>query len=315
MKRAFTLLEIVVVLVILGIVGSIGSELIAKFYEDYLLSLSLNHAVTQMELTLNIMERNLRNKIPFSCIKRKGTEGSDFDDIRTLQDLTSGYKVLECILYAQEARRGVYDSGRKYLTPGWSGLIDLDSPKTDKGNKTLYTPGSKLTAANDIIKALSDGKASLESGMANVGLIFNIPPADVDIVNAMGWRLYKDSSTASDLRVYKVYAQDENTFKVANSAPEPEFPSTAYDLYSLAYTAIAFVPEKQGDGTYTLYLYTNYRPWEGETYKDGEKYLLTEHISNFFFKQKDVPILVKLCAYSTMKPDLNVTICSERTIW
>ncbi|MRI82862.1 MAG: hypothetical protein C6I00_00385 [Nitratiruptor sp.] len=310
MKRAFTLLEIILVLVLIGILGAIGSELLFQFYEQYLLSQALSHSTTQLEVTLNIMERTLENKIPFTCIKRKDTDGSDFDDITTLQDPTGGYKVLECILYAQEARRGIYDAGKQMMLPGWSGLLDLYHAKTSKSDKTLYTPGSNLDKANEIIKALSHNQASLEAGKANVGLIFNLPPADVDIIEAMGWKLYQDPSNDENLRVYKVYAQDGQTLKVTN-----DFPDTAYDLYSLAYTAIAFVPEKQSDGSYKLYLYTNYRPWEAQTYKDGEKYLLAEHISNFYFKQKDVPILIKLCTYSKKSGSFDVITCSERTIW
>ena len=49
-KPAFSLLELVFVIVILGIVASLGSELIAKIYESYVLQRAQHRSSIKTEL-------------------------------------------------------------------------------------------------------------------------------------------------------------------------------------------------------------------------------------------------------------------------
>ena len=308
MKRAFTLIEIIAVLVIFAIVASIGSDILFNAYQNYLLSKSTDTVYYKVEYALDTIEARLRDKIPFTCIRRKGTQGSDFDTLITLHDNKSNYedyKVLECVLSAQEARR----ANAKDL--GWSGFIDLSDPETNKTKRTIATPGSKLSLAKDIILALSQNDCDLSRTNSNVVLIF---PESItldqaaDPITAVGWKIYKDPSLASKIAVYEVQEVNNTTLRFTNKLPQK-----ITDVYNLAYTAIAYVNEKQPDGTRNLYLYYNYQPWKGETYKNGQKALVIDHIKDFKFQQKSDNIHIKLCAYKTAG-DTNITFCSERSI-
>ncbi len=313
LRRSFTLIEVIIVLILLGILANFGTDIIFNLYNNYILSQRATEAHYATQSALDIIEKKYLYRLPVSCIARKGTSGSDFDDIKTLKSIMPGesYIVLECINYADEARRGLYDSSKHFYTPGWSGFIDLDSASTSKSNKTLATPGSKLSFAEDIIKALSEDKCDLSKQESNVGVVFDavVPPPNVDAIDAMGWRLYKDPSKKSDLHVYEVYKKDDTTLGVHGT-----FPDEVADIYYLVYTAYALVPEKRADGSYSLYLYYNYQPWKGETYKDGKKTLLLRYLQTFAFQQKDQAIAIKLCGYQPVKDEYNITFCSERVI-
>ena len=51
MKKAFTLLEIVIVIVIVGILAYFGAELTVKIYNGYFHSRTINYLTTQTDLT------------------------------------------------------------------------------------------------------------------------------------------------------------------------------------------------------------------------------------------------------------------------
>ena len=308
MKRAFTLIEIIAVLVIFAIVASIGSDILFNAYQNYLLAKSTDTLYYKVEYALDTIEARLRHKIAFSCIRRKDTQGSDFDKIITLHNNDSyyqDYKVLECVLFAQEARKA------NAVDVGWSGFIDLDAPETNKTQKTIATPGSKLSLAKDIIYTLSNNTCDLSQSNSNVVLIF--PEAitldqAADPITAFGWKIYKDPSAASKIAVYEVKEINNTTLKFTNILP-----NSITDVYYLAYTAVAYVNELQPDGTRNLYLYYNYQPWKGDTYKNGQKALVIDNIKDFKFQQKSDNIHIKLCAYQNIG-DSNVTFCSERSI-
>lgn len=311
MKReAFTLIEVIIVLVIFGIVASIGSEILFQAYQNYLLAKSTDTVYYKTIYALDTIEAKLRAKIANYCIGRKGTSGSDFDNIKTLHSINpgEGYKVMECALYAQEARRGQYDTTSHYAIPGWSGFIDLDDPKTDKTQQTVATPGSKLSFARDIIKALSHNSCDLDAASSHIVMVFPGVYPSIDPRDALGWRLYKDPSKKSDLRAFQVKRVDDTTMQFTDVVP-----NEIKDIYYLAYTAVAYVPEQQPDGSYNLYLYYNYRPWDGETYKQGEKALVIDKISSFHFRQIAKNIALKICSY-TRFGDENITFCAERSI-
>jgi len=306
MKRAFTILELIFVIIIVGILASFGAEILFKAYENYILTKTLNQNYYRLETALFSIAKRLERAIPLSCIARKESSGSDFNKIKPLKSLLPGdnYKIIECYMAAYEANRGVYDNTLGYVVPGWNGFIDLYSGDTNKSSKTLHTLGSRLSYAKPIISTLSNGKANLDAPSSNAAIIFLAYP-DNGIIKAYGW-----DGTSSDLRIYEVYKKGEDIFGINGS-----FPSRVYERYNLTWTAMAFVPEYDAKhNSYKLYLYTNYRPWKGETFKNGEKYLLIDHVSTFKFRQPGFQINLKLCI-SRYIFDNNFTLCSERIVF
>jgi len=138
-RKAFTMLELVFVIVILGIVASIGSELIANVYQGYILQRAQHRSSLKTELaTLQIANR-LSQAIPGSVVRRltKGGATESISEPMMLDTSGDGYTVLQWV--------GVdMDSFDSNSTPGWSGFCDVDA----SDDTTISTPGSKLSIAN-----------------------------------------------------------------------------------------------------------------------------------------------------------------------
>ena len=135
MKKAFTMLELVFVIVILGIVASIGAEIIAKLYENYLKTASINKAQTQTELTLEQIAKRLQHRIKDSVIARKTTDNSTIE----LSNADNTYNILEWIGKSNESFSGEHNG--TIVIPGWSSFVDLESSDAEAqtSDSALFT--------------------------------------------------------------------------------------------------------------------------------------------------------------------------------
>jgi prepilin-type N-terminal cleavage/methylation domain-containing protein len=261
MKRAFTLLEIVFVLIILGILASIGSEIIAKVYENFLLSKSASTASYKLDVALLQIEKRL-------SYRAQGTEVARKDDgtLDTLSRPTStAFHHIEWIGQAFEARLG--DWNGTFYVPGWSGLADLNASTKSR----LVTPGSKLSYAATIVNSVY-GKNLNVTGNGCALLFRGI--YEQDPLNAYGW----NGSTPK--AVFAVHALDDKTFAFENTADK-----NVSDIYYLVCSAYAI---DHNVTTKKLTLYYDYRPWLGERYSDGKKVTLLENVTTFQIRKKIV---------------------------
>ena len=69
-QKAFTLLEVIIVILILGIVASIGSGIIANVYENYLLQRATYRASLKTELAAQQIANLLSYRIPHTTIAK-----------------------------------------------------------------------------------------------------------------------------------------------------------------------------------------------------------------------------------------------------
>ena len=142
---AFSMLELVFVIVILGIVASIGSEMIVKVYESYIVQRAEHRATLKTELAATQIANRLASAIPGTVyrIKNDNTyESIEADLVGTDGDL---YKGLQWV-------GSDTDSFSAAAIPGWSGFCDINvSTQT-----SLSTPGSNLDLTDEIIDNLSN---------------------------------------------------------------------------------------------------------------------------------------------------------------
>ncbi len=144
-RSAFTLLELIFVIVILGIVASIGAELIARVYGQYIVQRAQHHASLKTELAALQIANRLASAIPGTVyrIKNDNTyepidsnltgDGDDYIGIQWVGSDTDSFSATQ--------------------TPGWSGFCDID----DSNKTTIETPGSALGTTTAIINNLSSG--------------------------------------------------------------------------------------------------------------------------------------------------------------
>jgi len=299
-KSAFTMIELVMVIVVLGIVASIGADIIARMYENYIKTRAINRLQAQSEIVLNEIAKRLQFRIKDSVIARNN---SNFSDYVSLSDANDSYQILEWIGKDNDSFKGV-------STPGWSGFIDLDSNQTKKSAKTLKTSGSELNTTDSIINALSNGKVRL----LDTNLTANRPAI-----------LFRGQSTF-DLSQYGWNGVDGNyTYKVKYSAGAKDVLvfdenisnlNEIFEHYDLSWSAYSIVPEGNNTDDFNISLYYNYQPWEDQNYTVGSHHVLAEHVSTFKFTKKGDTIRLKLCINDANRSGgFNFAFCKEKVVY
>lgn len=295
MKKAFTMLELVMVMVIMGIIASIGADIIASMYTNYLNARTVNALEAKTEITLEQIAKRLQYRIKESVIAR--TAGNT---PVALSNAAANDPVLEWIGYSNESFLGT-------PLPGWSGFIDLNSTENDKTNRLLKTPESNLSEAVNIIAALTDGNLTLSGASTAAGLIFKGRSSNSD---DFGWN--SGTNTNGD-HVILVTDHNETTFHIEETPPDE-----IYEQYYLAHSAYAIVPEGNTTGMdYNITLYYNYQPWLNQDYNTSASHsTLAEHVSLFRFKQDDTIIQLKLCLHDGNPTiDERIVICKEKVVY
>lgn len=294
-RAAFTMIELVMVIVVMGIVASIGADIIVNLYENYIKTRAINKLQSQSELVLDQIAKRLDSRIKDSVIAR---DKSTFINYVALTDANDSYQILEWIGKDTESFKGISN-------PGWSGFIDLDNPATTK--PYLITSGSELNTTSIIINALSYGDISLNAADQNPAIIFK-GQANLDLAQ-YGWGGSKGNHT---LRVTRL----NNTTLLLKDA-NATFPDEISEQYDLAWSAYALVPEGSAND-FNLTLYYNYQPWEDEQYNDinTSSSVIMEHVSTFKFTKIGDTIRLKLCIHdNNQSGNYDFAFCKEKVIY
>ena len=318
MKRAFTLLELVVVIVVLGIIAMMSFNAIMSIYSNYFQTKTVNELETQTEIALEQISKRLEHRIKPSVIARK-TDGAFLALNDSGVNLDAKYEILEFIPYAYEIFNDVIslDANDNVIEQGgkagrYSGYVDLAKSSPATG---LISPGSNFTTGVvETIKDLTckdDTRNSkcvdFENKDGGVAAIFS----DVyyDVQNSFG---YKGISNL-DIAKVGVKSTDGDTLEISGFANKQ-----ISEQYHLAYTANAIVPEQSADpkdaanGVFDLNLYYDYRPWMGQGYKNGEKATLAKNVTRFVFTEKNGVIVLKLCMRAK---NSEITICKSKAVY
>jgi len=150
MRKGFTLIELIFVIVIMGILAKFGTELLYKTYENYVYSNTFNRLENQSEMAVKQIANRLQYRIKDSTVARNAPGataepiGSNSGDERVLEWI--GMDI---------------DGWRSSGAPLWSGFIDLSASTATQ----LSSPGS---------------------GSAGSGALFFIG-SDVDLTSNFGW--------------------------------------------------------------------------------------------------------------------------------
>ena len=304
--KAFTLLEVIMVLVILGIVSGMSSKVIVGVYEAYLNQKALHNASLKTELAIHQLANRLTYRINLSMLARiPGRTGNVLDDdvypIYLVPDNNSSqnddYSALEWIGYEN-------DGFSASKSPAWSGFCDLNSSASSFAS--ISSIGSNLGLENTILNNLAGGTAGTPA------ILF------------MGNDEYK---TNTDYETLCTYQANGCIFPVTLSGTTLTFQGNTErtngnmiytEFYQLAASAYAVVPEEErdmnGETVWELAFYSNYQPWNGENYTDGDRSILARNISVFRFTQDGSSLRLKLCAIERITETQNITNCKEKAV-
>ena len=324
-KKAFSLIEVIFVLVILGIVASISSQIIVQVYENYIIQNALYKTSTKTEMAINQIVNRLTFAIEGTTISKdpltppytKGSEGVNWLKLKGINITVQGYDhftTIEWIGYDNDS----FSAGK---TPYWSGLANYNGSSVSR--ESFETPGSTLSNVATIMKNLSQDKVDLSS---------THPAAVIFMQKDQNYRTDKEydpacmglietNDTSCIFPVYKgslINGNDNNLTFTRNSDTNyaNPLPKIITEHYKLAWSAYALVPEASitNPGLFDLFLYSNYQPWNNETYKEGKKNLLINNVSVFKFTENGGVIQLKLCSTENIGKDYNISTCKEKAI-
>lgn len=305
MKKAFTLIELIFVIVLLSIISMFGADLYVKIYNSYTNNRATSDLEGETERTLNIITSLLRDRVKQTVIGRATDNGEHPDGVFVyLDQVQEEHDVLEWIGKSTETQ---YIGSTKGLL-GWSGFdIKMAVPS---GDFVIQSPGSSLKDANNIL-------TSLNAGTKSFGIIFNDdrrPDA-----NSFGY----DHKTYNHTNIGTVSITGNDTMQISGLA------SRNKNRYFLVHTAYAIVPVLDNNAadvsvggiksnTYNLLLYYDFQPWEKEKYENGKSVVLAKNVTMFRFAYDNNSVAVKLCMRDNNRnfdaKKLDFIVCKSQVV-
>ena len=264
--RAFTLVEMIMVIVILGILSAGTFVSLKHLYLRVAKSKALSELSLDSQIIVNQISSLLYDRVPSSVI--------GYDDntstFESIYSLSSTYHVLEWIGVGVESfKRGDY-----------SGFVDLDD--SNASSRTIVSPDTNV--------ALLAQSTQKKFGITNNIFID-------DIVSVVFAGTFDDGSI--------VYSSDFNSsfgwhgnsanrvFGISNISNGKNIvlktkPNEIYEKYYIVDSAYAIARgadincRSDANETDTLYLFYDYRPWKGESFcVDADVTTLSKEVSGF----------------------------------
>jgi len=294
-RFAFTMIELIFVIVIMGIIGKFGVEFLAQAYTSYMYE-KVNHTLqSNSGMAVEQIAKRLEYRIKDSVIARIDTNTTAVP----ISDASgTNYKVLEWIGYDNEGFRGI-------TKPYWSGIIDLD----DSNATILTSPDTNTTAINTLILSLD---ANL-SNLTNAALYF--VGSNSDVKTDFGWDGNTTKINSQKGAMHPIKAVTGNITQFQSSTGTNFANVDIYEYYQLAWTAYAVVMESYDNDKKmgTLRLYWGYQPWEGEKIANAtHSAILMENVSTFQFMSIGSIMKIQVCTKSTLLEEHS--LCKEKTV-
>ena len=292
------MLELVFVIIILGIVSSIGAEIIASVYESYIIQRATHRSSIKTELAATQIANRLTYAVPGTVIGRISDANSGY---RAIDDLDlETYKVMQWMGYDADSFGAHTAASRR---PGWSGLSDIDASNVT----SISTPGSQLDLSTTIIDNLSNGTRDLSDAALFFASTYN--PTNIS---------YTDINNSSGLSNVASGTGETITLDAATGT------RNISELYKLSWSSYAVVPVQRNGAVCTdpatqvcdLHLRYNFQPWNGIRYNDNatSNRVLLRNVTVFRFTGTGNTVRFKICQRENIGDDYNITTCKEKAV-
>ena len=353
MKKGFTLIELVFVIVVLGIISMFGADLYTKIYKSYVHVRAVNQLEARTQNAIMLITNRLEDRIKSSTIGRE-LRTNAFVPISALDD--PKYDILEWIGQSVETRN------INKRTPGWSGFISMSQLRDDKwkagtedagyiGNTratfNMVSLGSDFPQVANIVgnlRATEYGKSSTNTQVAvifrvvtndasptSVGIGFGYDrKVDVNGSNRVLIAVGTPSTTGTNNKESETITINQYPLNPNNDKSQ-EFS----EQYYIAHSAYAIVPDqvvtymKNNAGkvlskNFNLLLKYNYRPWstvekDANSYDKASSALLAEDVSLFKFKDDNGAVALKLCMRDDGRnfdpAELDLNVCKAQVVY
>ena len=306
MKKAFTLVEIITTIVILGILSAGTLVSIKHLYLKVAKTKTLSDLSSDSQVIVDQISSLFSERVPSTVIGYK-KDGS----FETIYNLNSIYNIIEWIGVASESFKSGY----------YSGFVDLNA--SDKNSLTLSSPNINISGINNTMHNKFNANlrdiALMFAGSFDNGLL----TLSNDFNNSFGWHGNNHN------QIYKISNISSNSITLATS------PKEIYEKYYLVDSAYAIARGddidlnatcikdlNQSDNNNTLFLFYNYRPWEGHTFcadpngsgQDGNVTILSKNVKGLEFKLINNDILFNLTLEKKVRGSQNSIIVSKQKV-
>ena len=327
MKKSFTLIELIIVIVVLSLI-SVGSfKAIEMLYQRYYQVNTITKFSILSQTTLDSIGSLFYYRIPSTAIGYSPSDG-EFKKLSDVDD--EKYTVFEVITDAFMAKQHIGHDIQK----GYSGFIDLDA--SDKDNKILVCKDFDI---NDINETLNNffNKNNKQNLNKTVAIIFagGLDEGDSENDNnSFGWHGHDHNKTF----LINKFTKDGND---ANLTMTDDIEGNKiYAKYYLTSSAWAIARGEDIDqdadclkglnvDDNTLLLFYNYRPWNKETFcadthtssdvniSSGQASILAKNVASFRISETNFHLELKV---QFSKPlyrgsEHNITITKQKVVF
>ena len=342
MRRSFSLIELIIVLVLMGIIASISIEILLKVYKGYAITKASNKLIYKTDLVLNEIAAKLQSRVKSSVIadecnaSNNDCKNGNIKNFISISNINpsnaSKYPVIEWLNIAYYSKRGEWNDTLKKLIPGWSSFVDLRITENNDNSKTgdynITIPYSNLNTIQDIEGSYfqSWGVAGYNNVFENnlTVLMFSGPSGRGDfndINHSFGWweKKYPNNKAQKIFAITDIIDGSLENTKIRIKSIDDDNDSNVYEEFFILNGASALVPiYNESSNDYNITYINNYFPWKGEDYRDGNKTILATHVIEFKFKEESGLMSVYICIQDpSVKIDENenLTICKEKVIF
>lgn len=295
-RHAFTMIELLFVIVIMGIVGGIALEVVRQFYEGIYRSQEYSKRVADADQMLELISKYFENAISDSIVIMDQDTGNTCVGAPPPTDDGHDYTVA-FVMVDSEGLQGYWDGTR--WRPAWS-------PQGNSIGVNYSSLDSNFTKMNAV------------SPLANAVALYRSENNTLGICSRLNW----DGGVAENNTVYRTIQSHVSESNVTLSGIMSTSGSVN-DGYVMR-SAYAF---RAKDGNFNMY--SNFQPWNGDDKTDGNTSLIGKNVAHFTILHDETSTKVnsntgmvytlKLCMKG-LDNDLNTVedsasqICRERMI-
>ena len=324
MKKAFTLVELIFVIVILGILSVMSTELILNVYRNYVYSKSINELESKVEIALEQISSRLTDRIRHTTIARLPAGGAIPAGGRAfvaINETTPAHAILEWYGQSSESKffaTGLNRNNIDNVVYGWSGFLhrfgacsydagtgkygSCFNPSADGLSiSQIRTPATNFTNAANVIRGYGSASAAVVFPVNNsVNNYYDIPAGATpsDTQSAIPINLARSAGDTILFTAPYTIKTSRDTGLIDNHGIS--------ERYYVSHSAYALVPvnfasyDERGTARreFDLALYYNYYPWNAtnNTYLNGANSILLRHVTMFRFRGNNNTVELKLCA-------------------
>nr|WP_314218590.1 type II secretion system protein [uncultured Campylobacter sp.] len=355
MKRGFTLIELVFVIVVLGIISMFGADLYTKIYKSYVHVRAVNQLEARTQNAMMLITNRLEDRIKSSTIGRE-LSSNEFVPISDLTD--PKYDILEWIGQSVETRN------INQRNPGWSGFMSMSQLKDStwtagtqdagyiantRAAFNMVSLGSDFPQVANIVGNLRATAYNTPSNNTQVAVIFKVVTNDASPTSVgIGFGYDRAVKADGSNRVLIAVGTPSNagsgniqgeTIRINQYPLNPNNDNSQEfsEQYYIAHSAYAIVPDqvvtymRNNAGNvlsknFNLLLKYNYRPWstvagDAHSYNNNNtgSALLAEDVSLFRFKDDNGAVALKLCMRDDGRnfdpSELDLNVCKAQVVY